>query len=80
MLAGGNGGWQPMDTAPRDGTPIIGWYGDHYTIVAWREGGEWVNRRRTGRTVWFWSSGYNRHPEPDCWQPVPAAPQIAKAA
>jgi hypothetical protein len=71
--------WQPAETAPRDGTRIIGWYGDKPIIVWWRSGRS-TKRYEGGVTVWFWSSGYFRHGEPGCWQPVPDAPEGGVAA
>lgn len=62
--------WQPPEDAPRDGTRIIGWYGDRPIIVWWRLGPD----NNAGGKVWYWSSGYFRHPEPDCWQPCPEPP------
>lgn len=69
-------------SAPRDGTRIIGWYGDRPIIVWWREGPDydleamWVPER--GKYIrprrHYWTSGYYRHPEPDAWLPVPERP------
>jgi hypothetical protein len=71
------GGWQPIETAPRDGTRIIGWFTDRPIVVWWRSGpGHGTNF--AGGTVWFWSSGYCRHPEPDCWQAAPEPPNAAE--
>jgi hypothetical protein len=72
------GGWKPSETAPRDGTRIIGWFSDRAIIVFWRDGPEYVNRRATGNRVWYWSDGYSRFREPDCWQPEPPGPDTAE--
>lgn len=67
--------WQPIETAPRDGTPIIGWVestkgptsGVMY-IVWWRES-------RHGRWCFF-ESGYGDSYSvyPSLWQPLPTPP------
>lgn len=77
--------WQAMSRAPRDGSTIIGWFGDRCIIVFWRSGPEWLKRmgrhpRQTGNTVWYWSDGYSRYPEPECWQPEPEPPAPARPA
>ena len=71
--------WRAMTSAPRDGSRIIGWFGDRAIIVFWRSGPEWLKEpgrrpRQTGNTAWYWSDGYSRFPEPECWQPQPVAP------
>lgn len=67
-------GWRDMTEAPRDGTPIIGWFGDKGCKVVWWREGPSTKRYESGVKVWFWSSGYFRHSEPECWQPCPEAP------
>ena len=69
-------GWQPIETAPRDGTPFLGWDGG-VALVAWVV------------TAWGrrgWSAGnidsapeedYEDWLEPTHWQPLPAAPAQA---
>jgi hypothetical protein len=70
--------WKKMESAPRDGTRIIGWFGDRAIIVWWRSGRS-TKRHESGVTVEFWSSGYFRHPEPDAWQPEPPPPARQRA-
>lgn len=66
-----------MESAPRDGRRIVGWFGDRCIVVFWRSGPEYVRARGTGRLVWYWSDGYSRYREPDCWQPQPQGPDTA---
>lgn len=70
-------GWQPIETAPKDGTPILVWdesmgyYNAHshgqddrrYAIGYWRtkSGKGWGNRNTS-------------RPEPTHWQPLPDPP------
>jgi hypothetical protein len=74
------GEWKSSDSAPRDGTRIIGWFSDKPIIVFWRSGTPTTRYRAKGETVSFWSDGYFRHPEPDCWQPAPPGPDGIPAA
>lgn len=70
--------WLQMRAAPRDGTRILGWFGDRTIVVFWRSGpGHKADR---GKTVWYWSDGYSRYREPDFWQPEPPPPPGARAA
>ena len=66
--------WRSTEDAPRDGTRIIGWY-DGCPVVVWWRSGRSTKRYERGVTVWFWSSGYFRHADPDCWLPVPDGPE-----
>lgn len=71
-------GWRSTQTAPRDGTRILGWFGDRCVAVFWRSGPGYARGRPTGAKIWYWSDGYGRHREPDCWQPQPDPPDSAR--
>lgn len=68
--------WQPIETAPKDGTEILGFMGyDNYgepemRVIWWRRGwGDWI-----GDAVW----GPDHDPEtyePISWMPLPAPPK-----
>lgn len=55
--------WQPIETAPRDGTPVLLW-------GPWGEVGMWCYSHPIG-----WNDGYEAlmHP-PTHWMPLPEAP------
>lgn len=69
--------WQPIETAPKDGTPIlIGWAGGNFydavVIVAWRERGG-VFRWQSLETDWAAAAEDDDDP-PTHWQPRPQPP------
>lgn len=61
--------WESMGTAPKDGTPILGWDGRDIATCYWRTGLE------------YWSlcvaGAYAKHDdfEPKCWQRCPEGPK-----
>jgi hypothetical protein len=73
---GGMSEWQPIETAPKDGTQILVWDGANAQVAefyvradgssSWELGHRWVN----GHTRESWScSGVLTH-----WMPLPARP------
>ena len=58
--------WQPIETAPKDGTPVLAWLvnpsGDEYITV--------IKANRSGG--WDWRSIYF---EPTHWMPLPEPPK-----
>lgn len=64
------GGWQPIETAPKDGTSLMVWCADReiVTLAFWLEG----NDVRKG----YWSGHYETitPDEPTHWQPLPQPP------
>lgn len=74
--------WQPIETAPKDGTPLLVFYGDDckkyvknnqykYMVKANNTGGEWVHLD-SGRFVRF---VYDFDFEPTHWMPLPEEPK-----
>jgi hypothetical protein len=64
--------WQPIDTAPRDGTRVLVWWA--YRLCAdaahWdaeSDGGEWVG--------YFGDTGYASDSECTHWMPLPEPPK-----
>jgi len=76
--AAGVEGWRPIESAPRDGTPILlGYIGSHSEEGRWMGDPERNHWRETG---WFATDDdvLCEHPShPDAWMPLPAAPQPA---
>lgn len=66
--------WQPIETAPKDGTPILGWWGlDRYfrgAVV------RWVDPSRGWELSW---SGERLVDPPTHWQPLPPPPKRSAA-
>lgn len=74
--------WQPIETAPRDGTEILGWnHNSSYLVrpyICWFGKDDYVR----GEPRWLkgdgdsWSTGYYYTPcEPTHWMPLPDAPR-----
>lgn len=72
--------WQPIETAPRDGTEIVGWNGSYVTVYIWDDSED--DDGHTGWCVSGYSYGgilYNLHNttggiNPTHWQPLPEPP------
>lgn len=64
--------WQPIETAPRDGGPILGWSNEGVMYVCWSCG--WT--ARDGRWRFFDSGkGETYSFYPTHWMPIPASPE-----
>ena len=61
------GEWQPMDTAPRDGTPVIVHECGEVVIAYWRDSiKKWIGPRD--------NYGDADYMQPDAWMPLPPPP------
>lgn len=78
------GGWQPIETAPKDRTPILAFNSRHPAhppvVVVWSEEPvsddlpdepHWCDAATAGGTALYYNSLYF-----DCWQPLPAPPSL----
>lgn len=76
--------WQPIETAPRDGTEIDLWTRDEDGFPGRIPDGAW--RTRDGLTGWYARSerGWMRIEEfayePTHWMPLPAPPEVSHDA
>jgi hypothetical protein len=75
--------WQPIETAPKDGTLVDIWVTGkgRYTDCRWQEA--WTATRGDGKTRpagWLWLTGYDEYSEifqpaaVSHWMPLPASP------
>ena len=82
--------WQPIETAPRDGTPILIWQPDgKRNMLTVNEQGDRVeyddNRYAIGYwrvwqkvSKWMWGNRNCSHVSPTHWMPLPKPPEISK--
>ena len=59
----GVGAWQPIETAPKDGTEILAYDGFDRHIIYWCE------------EQGYWASKASDFSSPDLWQPLPEPPK-----
>ena len=69
-------GWQPIETAPRDGSSFLAYARDPYSrgfygVAQWAEKQDWNPRSVAG---WFWPFAIR----PTHWVPFPAPPEDVK--
>ncbi len=66
--------WQPMETAPKDGTRILARIGDEPTVVYWDAAeSQFVGGPKTGAWVLTVSDthAFNNVEHPEAWAPLP---------
>ena len=59
--------WRPIATAPKDGTPILGWWFNECMIVDWCVVVERWGSTHDGEDMFL--------PEPTHWMPLPEGPK-----
>ena len=71
--------WQPIETAPKDGTEILAYFGPHTGVVQV----SWNSPDYDGFKLWvvddrkhgpYYLRGYS-NPYPTHWMPLPPAPE-----
>ena len=79
-------GWQPIETAPKDGTELILARGERVTVGAWVEWKEEApeytahgvylgNFEQDSGADWFsWDGGFSEDEPPTHWMPLPQPP------
>ncbi len=67
--------WQPIETAPRDGTNILVWWPSemHCPVTAHYSTGKWTNE--PGFAWKFTGWGQEKKTEPTHWMPLPEPPK-----
>lgn len=68
-------GWQPIETAPKDGTPILGYYYGNFLTAHWGADG---SENRGGKSGWI-DGSFDKYEEffvypLTHWMPLPSAP------
>lgn len=61
-------GWMPIETAPKDGTPIFAWGNDAEEEACYRA----IARRFDGERGWWVQGTMPFYPKK--WQPIPKPP------
>lgn len=75
--------WQPIDTAPRDGTWVLvcGGITDDEDSARSHAVAQWSNYLNGGTTDWHWQFAwydggyYGRYEDPTHWMPLPPPPE-----
>ncbi len=65
--------WQPMETAPKDGTAILAVVDGEVEKVAWEIVG--ADGWQTGWWLAHTDNEYYKPVEPTCWMPLPELPE-----
>ena len=79
--------WQPIETAPKDGTEVLLAYPKGYVLIGryvdkvQMEFGKVIREDQYWETGRMWIPSFGPEPQPTHWMPLPAAPKIdAEAA
>lgn len=73
-----NAGWQPIATAPKDGTPVLTWADGGVAVAEWLplgDAGEWI----PGGNVSGDGGYFYLVQEPTHWMPIPRPPDACAA-
>lgn len=74
------GEWKPIDTAPKDGTEIIGANNCYVGVFHWDSQGHIrKGQPRPFWSQWFYPQHWSRAHQPTHWLPLPAPPTPQEA-
>lgn len=66
--------WQPIDTAPKDGTSILTY--PHYSVIHWSNEGDVLTATGNGwASTWCDDLDAFSTCDPTHWMPLPASPE-----
>ena len=69
-------GWQPIETAPKDGRVLLAYWGDTPQFIGW-DGEGWRVLMPPARGMGFGIHGNFAPFQPTHWMPLPAPPTMA---
>lgn len=71
--------WPTIETAPKDGTSILGWNGDEFCICRWYR----QSFHKHPKPYWDLGNGYSekyaRANQPTHWMPLPPPPTVTQS-
>jgi hypothetical protein len=70
--------WQPIETAPKDGMPVLGYADGDMATVVWRMSATYGERAGTWALVTSGSFAEDDRWWPTHWMPLPEAPEERK--
>ena len=83
------GSWQPIETAPKDGTEILGWHKEGGRQIYWFQTGSDAEARRMAELAPVWTTALDEcsngehgwHADgalhqPTLWMPLPPLPEV----
>lgn len=68
--------WQPMDSAPRDGSCILAVMAGQVVIAYWDRDQFKINPKPYWKAYQQTARGWSRNNQPTAWQPLPLAPKL----
>jgi len=69
--------WQPIETAPKDGTLVLTWSARLCCVARWKDYEREPYKPHPSYRWYGWIDGYDGEdiPDPTHWMPLPEAPK-----